>query len=267
MIPGAAFTPRVITPVAISRVHSAIRLGGLVLGLVTVMVLMPLVLPLGVFVLAGALRWTGMAAGEQLQLLKPWWPMAVIVLAVHAATASMAAGGLVVGGVYSGLITLGRIMLCLGLMSFFLRVTSLEETIDAVHYWCKPLQALGVQTRHLGLVLAVALGTAPVVLEEGKRIRAVVRMRRATGDPAGAPSRLTIWRGSLLDWGHILVPMMESLGRRADTLSLSLANRMPNIRAHEDPVPGPGLGSLLLLVIWLMGIFLLVLKPQVGGWV
>lgn len=267
MIPGAAFVPGITKPTVLADLHCAIRLGGLCLALATVMVLNQLAIPVAIALLGFALRWTGMVAVEQLRLLKPWWPMATIVLAVHTTTGSLAAGHLVIGGFYSGLTTLGRIILCLGLFSLFLRVTSLEDTINAVHFWFRPLRFIGVQTQHLGLVLAVALGTAPVVLEEGHRIRAVVRMRRAQANPADRPSLFVRLKNNMLEWGHIVLPIMESLGRRADTLSLSLATRMPADSAPGDPWSRPGLGSLLALTLWLIVLLWFVAPAEIRGWV
>lgn len=265
MIPGAAFVPGTTKPAAMARVHSAIRLGGLLLALATVMALTKFALPLAIIFLGIVLRWTGMGVSQQIQMIKPWWPMAVIILGVHSVTGCMSAGQLVVDGVVSGLVTLCRIMLCLGLLSLFLRVTSLDETIAAVHFWFKPLQIFGVQTRHLGLVLAVALGTAPVVLEEGKRIRAVVRMRRAVVNSTGFGGRVSRWRDSLLEWGHIVLPMMESLGRRADTLSLSLASRMPADDSGNQHGHGPGVVSLMVLTVWLLALLWMTFFPMIRG--
>jgi len=254
VIPGAAFVPGSITPVAITRVHSAIRLGGLILALATVMLLTPLALPVAMVVLGLALRWTGMFASEQGQLIKPWWPMAAIVLVVHTVTGCLAAGQLVAAGVISGL------------LSFFLRVTSLEDTIDAVHFWLKPLHVFGVKPRNLGLVLAVALGTAPVVMEEGKRIRAVVRMRQAEVASPGLKTVMSRWWRSLLEWGHVVLPVMESLGRRADNLTLSLATRMPVTSSEGNRTVGPGLLSFLVLGVWLVALLWFAVLPEMRGW-
>ncbi len=265
MIPGAAFSPGATKPQALKRVHGAIRLAVLFLGLATLMTLPSLVLPVAVLAMGVALRWTNMTASQQLHLIKPWWPMALIVLTVHAITGCFNAGQLVSDGLVSGLVTLGRILLCLGLLSFFLRVTSLDETVAAVHFWCKPLRVVGVQTHHLGLVLAVALGTAPVVQEEGRRIQTVVRMRRSLEKPIGARSRIVRWWSSLQEWGHLVLPIMESLGRRADTLSLSLSSRMPAEPSEGQISPGPGPGSLVVVALWFLGLLWFTVFPVIRG--
>jgi energy-coupling factor transporter transmembrane protein EcfT len=97
----------------------------------------------------------------------------------------------------------------------------------------------------------VALGTVPGVLAEGRRITAVVRLRRG-GTVAGRGLRAR-WQGGL-DRAHLVIPLLEGLFRRADGLTLALQNRRPG----PAPARGhPPAWQLLALVAWCGALVLL----------
>ncbi len=116
-----------------------------------------------------------------------------------------------------------RIGTALAWMALLSRLKSLDEMVQAICWWLTPFAKLGLATEQLGLVLAVALGTVPKVLNEGRRVEAVLRMRRSVAEGPG-PGR---WR-RFLDRGAVVVPLVENLKRRAEVLSLSLASRQPS---------------------------------------
>ena len=101
-------------------------------------------------------------------------------------------------------------------------------------------------THHLGLVLAVALGTIPGVMAEGRRTEAVVRMRRSAGRPGRVP--LAARMGDRI---RVVVPLVETLVRRADHLTLALRSRAPDGAAT---VAGPPVVQLLFLLAALVAL-------------
>ena len=110
------------------------------------------------------------------------------------------------------------------------------------------------------------------VMAEGRRVDLVSRLRetepvclgagstdmRGLRRPAAWPRR--IWR-TLLRRIRMVVPLMESLARRADALTLSLRTRRP-----EAPVSSgrPSVGEFLVLIIWLTGLVWLIASRYTG---
>jgi hypothetical protein len=101
------------------------------------------------------------------------------------------------------------------------------------------------------VTLAVALGTAPRVHAEADRIAACLRLRR--GD--GRRRRGLDLRGRLL----VVPPVMEALARRAESLPLALAGRLPAAPAGGGALPA---GQALALLAWAA---LLVVAVVTGG--
>ncbi len=257
MINGSAFAAAGLSPSPLSRLHPAVRLGGLLLGLVTCMVAGPVLLAAMLVALIVAMLGTGLDAGHQWRALRPWAAVGILVVLVHTFTSTWAAplGRPSAAGFLAGLGALGRVICSVAWLGLYLRVTPLDDLVVGAGWWLGPLQKLGLPTADLPLMLAVALGTAPAVLGEGRRIEAVVRLRR-TG-PAGAappaPGRLRRWRRDLTDRARVVVPLLESLVRRAEALSLSLRHRRPDPALGRRPVPVLQLGALVLwlaFVIW-----------------
>jgi hypothetical protein len=109
-----------------------------------------------------------------------------------------------------------------------------------------------VPVADLGLVLAVALGTAPTVLGEGQRSGMVVRLRRTGPDgPTGGSAPARMWQRAT-DRVLLVVPMMETLGRRAEALTLSLRRRRPRpaVLGRLPLAEGVGLGLWLGVLVW-----------------
>jgi len=240
MIPLAdrLWTPGSAPP--LGRVHPAARLGGGVLAVLTAL----LAPPPALLLLAASLSWLLLRAGLRARglaaWLRPWWPLALIVLAVHLVTATDAAPLFrpSLTGALRGLLSLARLALMLGAMALITRVLPLPDLVAALGWWLRPLRWLGVDTRHLGLTLAVALGTAPRTQAEATRILAAIRLRR--GD--GRRRRL-----GLTDRLRVLPPLMEGILRRGESLPLALAGRLPAEAEPSRSLPWP---QGLLLVAW-----------------
>ena len=91
MLPVTPFAAPPDRDSRLARLHPASKLAGLVLALVSCFAVPWWGLP-GVLLLllAGLLR-RGSGAGDLLRGLRPWWPVALLVLAVHVLTTTSAA--------------------------------------------------------------------------------------------------------------------------------------------------------------------------------
>ncbi len=255
MINGASFAPSALKATPLSALHPAVRLGAAILALLTCLGSHPLGLAVMALCLMAALTWTGMGPLRQLAALKPWAPVALLVIVVHTFTTTPAAplGHPSVAGFLAGGKALMRVACSVGCLGLYLRVTPLDDLVLGVGWWLRPVRRLGLRTDDLGLVLAVAMGTAPVVLGEGRRIEAVVTMRRSV--PAGHEVRTR--QGRVANFFHgvvgrarVIVPLLETLIRRAEAMTLSLEHRRPDPRV-TGRVP---YRQLVLLAIWAAGL-------------
>lgn len=261
MIPGAATAANRPRRLRLPDVHPVLKLGTLALGVASCLAApFPLLAVLAALVLLGLAR-SGLPFGGQLRALRPWLPMAVFILAVHVLTTTAAAplGHPSWAGAQAGLTALLRVAASVGCLALYGRAASLDEIVAAVRWWLQPAERLGFPGEDLGLVLAVALGTAPLVAGEGRRIETAVRLRRSgpvVGPGTGRFGRsVRRWWTRQLDRARVAVPLVETLARRAETLSLSLRSRRPvSGGTRWGPPPWPGLVLLLawlVLLIWL----------------
>lgn len=255
MLNGASFAVSELRPTILGRPHPATRLAGLVLGLISGMAAGPVGLTVMLLLIVAALIWTGLPLANQLGALGPWLPVAAVVLIVHALTTVSAAplGHPSLAGVEAGVRALARVAVSVGLLGLYLRIASLDDLIAGTAWWLRPWRRLGLPVDDLGLMLAVALGTAPVVLGEGRRIEMVVRLRRAGASEPGRRWFGHRWLERILDRARLVVPLLETLGRRAEALSLSLRRRRPSA-GPSRPLPigqAVALGVWLGLLIWL----------------
>ena len=255
MINGASGHAAGLKPTLLGTSHAAARAGGLVLALVTCMMAPPAGLGVLAFLLAWALAWTGLSVGRQFVALRPWLPIALLVIVVHTFTTTAAAplGHPSVAGVLAGGAALLRLACSIGCLGLYLRVTPLDDLVTGTGWWLQPLRRFGFRSEDFGLMLAVALGTAPTVLREGRRIEAVVTMRRAgPSGSAGTRSRLpgAAFFRRLLDRARLVVPLLETLIRRAEALTLSLRRRRPG---RQDGGPVPPL-QMAVLLLWAAGL-------------
>jgi energy-coupling factor transporter transmembrane protein EcfT len=250
MIPAAGGLWRPTDPLPLRDVHPATRLGGGVLAVLTALLapapaLVPLLSLVGWLLVRAGLRPGGLAGW-----LTPWWPVALLVVLVHAVTATDAAPlfrpslvGLGRGGL--ALIRLSTMLLSMALL---MRLVPLPDLVGGLSWWLRPLRPLGVDTRHLGVTLAVALGTAPRTQAEAARLLACLRLRTADGRPR---------RGlRLRDRLRVLPPLMEGIVRRGETLPLALAGRVG--LDPVAPVPLPWRQG-LVLTVW--SVLLVVVRP------
>ena len=242
MIPAAGQLWAPVDPLPLSTIHPASRAGAGVLAVLTALLAPPpLLIPLaGVMVWLlrrGGLRGAGLAGW-----LRTWWPVALVVLAIHTFTTTAAAplGQPSLTGALLGGLALARLAVMLGSMALISRVLPLPELIVALGWWLRPLRPLGVDTRHLGVTLAVALGTAPRTQAEAGRILACLRLRTADGRPR---------RGlRLRERLRVLPPLIEGLARRGETLPLALAGRLPRTEVPLPRLPWP---QGLVLLAWI----------------
>lgn len=251
MIHGASFAPAELKITPLGSLHPAVRLGGAILALVSCMVASPFLLAVLGLTLTVALAWTGLSPLGQIAALRPWAPVALLVVVIHTLTTTTAAplGHPSMAGAMAGGRALLRVACSVGCLGLYLRVTPLDDLVTGVGWWLRPFDRLGLRTDDLGLMLAVAMGTAPVVMGEGRRIEAVVAMR-STGpslvDGSGRTSRPQSWLEKTMNRARVVVPLLESLARRAEALTLSLRFRRPD-PAAAGPVP---VGQLIPLVLW-----------------
>ncbi len=252
MIPHLAASNKVLRTTFLSRIDGVILLGLVVLGIISSMLVSWQVLVLLNMLLMTVLVWTGMTPSGIWTAMRPWIPVAGVVLLVHVFTTTAAAplGHPSWGGLAAGVLALARIAASLGWLALFARLKSMDDLVRAVRWWLRPLEKLGLPIGQLALVLAVALGTVPGVMNEGRRVDAVLRMRRAMPGESG----VSRWR-QLLDRMVVVVPLSESLLRRAEVLSLSLRTRQP---AQGPILVGPPWHQLVFLGLWLILLILLI---------
>jgi len=263
VIHGASFAAAGLRPTPLGRLHPAVALGALLLGLVGTLMAAPVLLAANLVLLASGLAWTGLDGRRQFLALKPWLPVALLVMLIHTLTTVAAAplGHPSVTGALKGVEALARVACTVGWLGLFLRVMSLDDLVLGLGWWLRPLERLGLPVGDTGLVLAVALGTVPVVLGEGRRIQTVLRLRR-TGPDSPPPARIRRLVDGLLDRARIIVPLLETLARRGEALSLTLRRRRPD--AQDDPTPVPAL-QILLLAAWAAVLILMIVARSKGG--
>lgn len=239
MINAAAFEAAPPRPTFMAALHPATRLGWLALVVVVAMAApWPVVAMLSV-ALAAALAATGLGAGAQVRRLRPWLPMAALALLIHTLTTTAAAplGHPSWAGAGAGLRALLRLGTTLAVLAVYLRSGSLDDLVAGLGWWLRPLGRAGLSVDDLSLSVAVACGTVPQVIGEGRRLQTVTRLRRHTHDGTrhrAAAFRPRTWAG-WFDRARLVVPLLETLGRRAETLELALRGRRPAAVAGGGP--------------------------------
>ncbi len=230
------------------------RWAGLVLGLVTIFVLPAPAAPVICVVLAAGLAATGLDLRRQAAAARPWLPMVLLLLALHTLTATEAAplGRPSWLGLRTGVWSLARVAASVALLGVFVRASTVDAMAQGVGWWLGPRR--GRAGDDVGLALAVALGTAPLMAAEGRRILAVMELRRHGPLGAGRGGRLARWRRGLADRARVVVPLLEGMARRAEGLSLALRHR----RSTAD-LGRPSVRELAVLGIWTAAlVFLLI---------
>lgn len=230
MIPAAAFgevSARARRP---GVWHPATRLAALLLALVVVLTADWRVVAPTAALLVRGLVVTGLGARAQLRQLRPWLPMAALALLIHTLTTTAAAplGQPSWAGAAAGLRALLRVGASLAALGLYVRSGTLGDLVTGLGWWLSPLRRVGVRAEDLGLVLAVACGTVPQVIGEGRRLRAVDELRR---QGPGGRTRRHAW----LARAQLVVPLLETLIRRAETLELALRGRRPAVTAAGGP--------------------------------
>lgn len=259
MIHAAAFQAAPAKPTFLTALHPATRLGWLALVVFVAMVAPWPVVAVLAAALAAMLAATGLGAGAQSRLLRPWLPMAALALLVHTLTTTSAAplGHPSWAGAAAGLRALLRLGTTLAALATYMRSGSLDDLVGGLGWWLRPLGRTGLSIDDLSLSVAVACGTVPQVIGEGRRLQTVTRLRRhyhagTAGRRAAFRSRP--WRG-WLDRARLVVPLLETLGRRAETMELALRGRRPTAapgrgpRAREWALLGSGVLTAAALVL------------------
>ena len=221
-----------------AALHPATRLAWLAL-VVTASLLGPWPVAAAITALMTALLVrSGLGLRSQARLLRPWLPMALLALIVHTLTTTAAAplGHPSWAGVLAGLRALLRLAAGLAALATYQRSGSLDDVVAGLGWWLRPLGRAGLAVDDLALAVAVACGTVPQVLGEGRRLQAVTRMRRAAPPVAGSirRPRRRPWDG-LLDRASLVVPLLETLARRAETMEVALRGRRPTGPAVGRP--------------------------------
>jgi energy-coupling factor transporter transmembrane protein EcfT len=239
VIPGAAFAAAPTRATRLGSLHPAVRLAWLVVGVVLAMTApWPAVAALAALACLG-LASAGLGAGAQARRLRPWLPMAALALLVHTLTTTAAAplGHPSWAGAAAGARALLRLGATVAMLNLHLRTGSLDDLVAALGWWLQPLARLGLRVDDLGLAVAVACGTVPQVVGEGRRLQAVGRLRgHAAGltTGGGRRQRWRPWRRWLED-ARLVVPLLETLARRAETLELALRGRRPLVAVAGAP--------------------------------
>ncbi len=251
MIPAADHAWDVRPRLPLAGLHPAARLGAGGLAVLSALLLPWPALPPLAMALAGLLRAAGARPGALGRQVVVWLPVAALVLAAHTVSATDTAPLWHPSwtGLGRGVVTLVRLALMLAATALTARLLPLPALMAAAAWYLRPLRPLGVDTRHLGVTLAVALGTAPRVHAEADRIGACLRLRRGSG----RRRRGLDLRGRLL----VIPPLMESLARRAESLPLALAGRLPAGPAHPPPLP---VWQALALLFWAVALVLTVVE-------
>lgn len=236
MMPAAAFGAAPARATALGRLHPATRLALLLLAvLLCLLAPWPAVAALGV-ALSAQVAASGLGPRGQWRQARPWLPMALLALAVHTVTTTSAAplGHPSWAGAAAGARALARLFASLAALAAYLRSGSLDELVAGVTWWLSPLRRAGVAVDDLGLAVAVACGTVPQVLGEGRRLRAVDDLRRH--GPAAAGARRP--RASWLARARLVAPLLETMARRADALEPALRGRRPRPAGRGNPQAG-----------------------------
>ena len=259
MIATAGPGPVPVRRTRLAALHPAVILGGFVVAVWADLAGRWQVAALLVLLAVCGLVAAGWRARHLTALLRPWWGMAALVLVVHTLTAVSAAplGHPSWTGFLLGLTALMRLAGVLAGLALLQGTLDLAGLVAGVVWWLRPLNGWLLPVRDLGLVVAVAVGTAPQVLGEGRRLQAVLRLRRSPD--AGAPRRWSP-RG-IVERVRVVVPLLEGLARRTEAMTLSLRARRPGMDTRAGT---PGAGEIALLLVWTGGLVALVLGG--GRW-
>jgi energy-coupling factor transporter transmembrane protein EcfT len=194
-----------------------------------------------------ALRQQGLSWMQLARTLRVWGPLVLLVVGIHTFATLQAAplGSPSLQGLLRGVTAVARVMGSAACLVLFIRCTSLADLTAGLGWWGRPLRRADAAAGRVSLTLSIALATVPGVLAEGQRLEAVVRLRRG-GRQAGGRRWQRFWRRAL-DRGCLVVPLIENLFRKADSLTLALQGRMPR---PDHNLHRPPWRQLLALAVW-----------------
>lgn len=244
MIPTAAVPPDRAWWLA--RLHPATRLGALPLALLTCLAAPAWFLPPLLGLTAAGLWRSGLPWRALGRSLAAWWPVAALVVTIHAFTTVSAAplGHASWTGAWRGVVAVARVMASLICLRLLARTLALGDLVAALAWWGFG-RLDGAAATRLGVLLAVALGAVPAVVAEGGRVTAALRLRQGRRQ-AGGPARR--WWRRTVESTRLPLPLLEGLFRRAEALTLSLRGRLPQ-PAQLGPPPWRQIAA---LAVWLV---------------
>ncbi len=248
--------PVPVRATVLNRLHPSMVLAGFFAAVLADLLGGWLVAVLLAVLACSGLAVAGWRPGHLGGLLRPWLPIALLVLVIHILTTTSAAplGHPSLTGLGRGLAALTRLAGILMGLALLQGVLEVDDLVSGLAWWLRPLDGRLVPVRDLGLMMAVALGTAPRVLSEGRRLQGVIRLRRGGREPR------IVQRFSrrVRDQVAVVVPLLEGMARRAETISLTLRLRRPGTGTPLSTV-GPRQG--FLLAGWVFLLAGLVLLP------
>jgi len=166
-------------------------------------------------VLAGAVRLDVRTVRAVLLPLAPILVFTAVmqVASIQEGDAAFRLGGLAV--TWSALAATGRMVACLFALVLasvsFMKCTAVQDLLSMLRWLLSPLRRLGVRTDAFVLSLSVAMGFAPVLVGEFRRLRMAQQARLASFD-----GRL---RDRVQAYARLFAPLLHSSFEHADNLA------------------------------------------------
>jgi len=133
-------------------------------------------------------------------------------------------------GLYTGVFVIWQFSLLILSASILTMSTSPGELISGIERLLRPLKRLGVPSHDLAMMISMALRFVPTILDELERIREAQTAR-------GACFKTGPVLGRMKATASLLIPLIQSIMRRADALAIAMEsrgyNRGPRTYMHE----------------------------------
>jgi energy-coupling factor transporter transmembrane protein EcfT len=121
-------------------------------------------------------------------------------------------------GFYTGAFVIWQFSLLILSASILTMSTSPGELISGIERLLRPLKRLGVPSHDLALMISVALRFVPTILDELEKIREAQTAR-------GACFKTGPVLGRMKATASLLIPLIQSIMRRADALAMAMESR------------------------------------------
>jgi energy-coupling factor transport system permease protein len=112
----------------------------------------------------------------------------------------------------------GRLTLMLMFASMFSLVTQTKDIVKAIEFLLKPVRLVGLSARDLALAMTLAIRFIPILFQEAETIK---QAQRARGVDINSKNLLL----RLKNVFPMLIPLVVSVFRRADSLALAMESR------------------------------------------